>query len=310
MRVSRRTPMIRSLALASLLALSACSTEAQLRGIDPAGSPAPARPSAMPTAIPAADGPVRTRRPVLVLDDGSPQLCLGPVAESYPPQCQGLALTGWDWDDHAGDHEQADQVRWGEFAVTGTFDGAVLRVTAAVPAAQYDAASAPPEPLPGTPCPEPAGGWRVLDPATTTPQTLDATLNAAAALPGYAGAWLDQSINPASTSTDPAVVESQLNDPRRLVLNVALTRDLAGAEDELRRTWGGALCLSRARFTERQLNELALELQRLPGVLSSSAADDVVHVDVIHDDGSIQAWVDAEYGPGRVEVSPALVAAG
>lgn len=301
MPVPRRTPMHRTrlaraaLAALPILALPACSTEAELRGVDPAGSPAPtsAVPTAMPTTIPAAAGPVRTRRPVLVLDTGSPQLCLGAVAESFPPQCQGLPLAGWDWAEHPGDHEQAGRARWGEFAVTGTFDGATVQVTEAVPAARYDAASTPPEPLTGTPCPEPAGGWRVLDPATATPQALDATLTAAAALPGYAGAWLDESVGPQGP-----------------VLNVALTRDLAGAQQELRRTWGGALCLSPARHTERELGELALELQRLPGVLSSSAADDVVHLDVVHDDGTIQAWADAEYGPGRVEVSSALVAAG
>jgi hypothetical protein len=294
-----------ALVLASLLVATACSTEQQMRAVDPAGEPsaAPAA-SSMPTTIPAAPGAVRTRDLALVMDTGSPELCVGPVAESFPPQCQGLAMAGWDWADHHGVHEQQGDVRWGSFVVTGTFDGTTVTVTDAVPAALYDPMATPPEPEPGTPCQEPDGGWVVLDPVTTTPESMDATLNAAAALPGYAGAWLDQSINPADPQTEAA------NDPAKLIINVAVTQDLEGAEARLRETWGGMLCVSEATYTERELNDIALELQQLPGILSTSAAADVVHADVTYDDGSIQEWVDATYGAGRVEVSSALVDAG
>lgn len=305
----RRTPMKTAFALASLLVLAtACSTESQMRAIDPAGraSATTGSAAARPTAIPAAPGKVRTRDLALVMDTGRPELCVGPVAESFPPQCEGLALAGWDWAAHDGVFEQQGDVRWGSFSVTGTFDGTTLSATDAVPAALYDPMAAPAEPLPGTPCPEPEGGWVPVDPARTTPETLDATLTAAAALPGYAGAWLDQSINPA----DPVTRPEAANDPTRLVIDVAVTEDVAGAEATLRETWGGALCVSEARYTERELNDIALELQELPGILSTSAADDVVQAEVTYDDGSIQDWVDATYGDGRVEVSSALVDAG
>ena len=293
--------------LASLVVLAtACSTEEQMRAVDPAGEPSAAPSASMPTRIPAAPGTVRTRDLALVMDTGSPELCVGPVAESFPPQCQGLALAGWDWADHHGVHQQQGDVRWGDFSVTGTFDGTTVTVTDAVPAALYDPVATPAEPLPGTPCEEPDGGWAVVDPATTTPESMDATLNAAAALPGYAGAWLDQSIDQA----DPEAQPESANDPAGLVVNVAVTEDLDGAEARLRETWGGMLCVSEAKFTERELNEIALELQRLPGILSTSAADDVVDAEVTYDDGSIQDWVDATYGEGRVEVSSALVDAG
>ena len=49
------------------------------------------------------------------------------VAESYPPQCEGLPVTGWDWE--AVDHEEASGVRWGSYIVTGTFDGKSLVLT-------------------------------------------------------------------------------------------------------------------------------------------------------------------------------------
>ena len=89
----------------------------------------------MPTDVPAADGPVVGLG--LVLDgsaEGKPGFCLGPVAESYPPQCQGLPLEGWDWSQQRGDFDNAGGVRFGSYAVTGTFDGTTLTYESAVPA--------------------------------------------------------------------------------------------------------------------------------------------------------------------------------
>lgn len=282
----------------ALLALTACSTEGESRAVDTAGqSDAPAAgvpDGAMPTTLPAADGDVSTGGLVTVLDDGDgPELC-HVVAESLPPQCEGVPMADWVWSDHP-EHEEQSGVRWGSFALTGTFDGTTFAVTEAIPAALYDALAEAPEPLPGTPCDPPAGGWAVVDATRATPEALDATLTEAARLPGLAGTWLDQSEDPSATS-----------DPTRVIVNVAVTEDVEGAEAALRETWGGALCVSAARYTEAELNKISMELQRLPGVLSTSGAADVVHAEVLHDDGSLQAWADEEYGEGRVEITSAL----
>ncbi|QEW03254.1 hypothetical protein [Microbacterium lushaniae] len=79
-----------------------------------------------------------------VLDEGDgAQLCLGPVAESFPPQCRGIPLHGWSWDDVVPDASSGD-VRWGAYAVQGRYDGEALTVTTdATPLALYD-----PEPFP------------------------------------------------------------------------------------------------------------------------------------------------------------------
>ncbi|MDN3494406.1 hypothetical protein QL996_00545 [Planococcus sp. APC 4015] len=64
-----------------------------------------------------------------VLDsDGSVQLCLGAVAESYPPQCSGIPVTGWSWDRVEGS-ETASGVTWGAYAVQGMYDGESFEVT-------------------------------------------------------------------------------------------------------------------------------------------------------------------------------------
>ncbi|MEU6249493.1 hypothetical protein [Glycomyces sp. NPDC047010] len=49
------------------------------------------------------------------------------VAESYPPQCEGLPVTGWEWD--AVEHQEAEGVRWGTYVVQGTFDGKQFALT-------------------------------------------------------------------------------------------------------------------------------------------------------------------------------------
>jgi hypothetical protein len=130
---------------------------------------------------------------------------------------------------------------------------------------------------------------------------------AARRLEGYAGSWVDQSINPAHD--DPAgglEWELAMNDPTKLVINVQVTGDPVAAEEELRKIWGGALCVTRAEHTERELRQIQEEILDLPGVLGGGSGFDKVDVSVIFDDGSIQAWADQEYGAGVVRVFSAL----
>jgi hypothetical protein len=200
---------MRSLAaLAALLLVTACGTDTVDSGADPGGSAPP-----MPTDVPAADGPVVGLG--LVLDAGKPGFCLGPVAESYPPQCQGLAMDGWSWKGHQGEFDNAGGVRFGSFAVTGTFDGSTLTYQSAVSGALYD-------PMP----------------------------------------W------PEPTSS--------------------------AAQDH----------------TQAELDAIAEELHELPGALSTVPGDNLVVVDVVHDDGTLQEWADATYGDGLVFVHSALAPAG
>jgi hypothetical protein len=271
-----------------LSALTACSTEGEMRAVDPAGSGEPGSgasrtPSgAAPTPVP--DGEVRTSGLVTVLDDGEgPEMCLGAVSESYPPQCSGPAIKGFEWGDVGS--EQAAGVTWGSYALTGTFDGTTFTVTDAIPAALYDAMAEPTEEPLGAACESP----ETTDTKKTTPQDLDATLAAASALPGYATVWLSGN-----------------------TINVAVTDDAAGAEATLRRTWGGPLCVTTVERTDADLNAINQELQAaLPTLLTSgSFAPDTLDAQVVFDDGSIQEWVDATYGEGLVRVSSALVPVG
>ena len=204
-------PIAAAWLLLVVLSVGACGTDSGDTAEDP-GSSVPA----MPTAIPPADGPVVGLG--LVLDassGGEPGFCLGPVAESYPPQCTGLAMTGWDWWEHPGDFDRAGKVRFGSFAVTGTFDGETLTYQSAVSGALYD-------PMP---TPEPTSG--------------------------------------------------------------------AGEQ-----------------HSQAELEAIARELNELPGALTTMPGDNLVVVDVVHDDGSLQDWADSRFGDGLVFVHSALQPAG
>lgn len=267
-------------------------------------------PAERPTTTPAAPGEVLGF--AMVLDDGDgAELCLGGQADSYPPQCGGPPLVGWDWAEHEGDFEEASGVRWGAFAVTGTFDGAAITPTEVVPGHEYE----PPPDEPSrdftSPCPAPEGGWRVLDPARTTQETESQAIRAAMKVDGFAEAWVDQSINPLSglEDNDPAK-EQGMNDPTKLVLNISTAGDIAATEAVVREIWGGALCVSEARFSDKELEPIQEAMSDVPGFAGSSRGSDRVDVWVTYDDGSIQAWADQEYGQDVVLVTSALVDVG
>lgn len=237
---------------------------------------------------------------VLESPEHGPQLCLGGVADSYPPQCGGPEVVGWRWDEVDGE-ESASGTTWGTFSVVGTWDGEQLTLTE------------PPGPsTPGdhvdtdlsTPCPPPPGGWQVVDASKLGGQ--GAALDDASAQPDFAGAWLDQSINPAAAEDEPD--ESAMNDPAKLVLNLRFTGDLPRHEAEVRARWGGALCLMEAdrpvQELERIQQELVEELQPL------SAGMDVVQgtvgITLPVPDPALQASLDERYGEGTVVVSGIL----
>lgn len=277
-----RTPLLTIALAATALSLAACSTEGEMRAVDPAGGgePSTATTPAGEAPAPVPDGEVSTHGLVTVLDPGTgPELCLGAVAESYPPQCGGPKIEGFDWGDVGV--EKAAGVTWGSYAVTGTFDGTTFTATEAIPAALYDALNEDPDDPLAAACDDP----ETTDEGKTSQEDMDATLTAASALPGYASAWLSGE-----------------------TVNVAVTGDAEAAETQLRATWGGPLCVTTVERTEADLNEINQELQAaLPTLLTSgSYTPDTLDAEVMYDDGSIQEWVDATYGEGLVRVTSAL----
>jgi hypothetical protein len=138
--------MQRLIPLAALLVLAACGQGANEAGSDGAGSAADGSQSGdaqseEPT-VPSDEVVYRGALTVLQgVERDAAELC-GAVAESYPPQCGGLPVTGWDWE--AVEHDEAQGVRWGSYLVTGTFDGKSFVLTEdPVPTSEIDMADYP-----------------------------------------------------------------------------------------------------------------------------------------------------------------------
>jgi hypothetical protein len=243
---------------------------------------------------------------VLESRDHGPQLCLGAIADSLPPACEGLPIPNWRWDRVQGE-QTANGTTWGRYRLVGTYDGASFTVSGA--------ALTPPErqpsheeqfkhePRPG--CPEPEGGWAVPDPARRSERHLEPVTRAARAQPDFAGLWL---------SYLAPMGDNVAEDPGEFVLNVAFTGDLARHQAELRPRWGGRLCVTRQQRSYRRLLRIQRELQgdagsdpglRVLGTGIDESANAVSLMVVVLEERARQA-LRARYGPGAVQATAVL----
>ena len=109
-----RIPLLAAAPLLAALALGGCAT--------------PSMPGGQPPSGIAAEGEVLGQGTVLQVGDAAPMFCLGGILQSYPPQCDGPEIVGWDWDDVDG-AETASGVTWGAYALQGTWDGERFTLT-------------------------------------------------------------------------------------------------------------------------------------------------------------------------------------
>lgn len=275
--MNRRTA---ALGLAAALTVMSCGTQE-------AASPAP---------------PPRYEASLTVLEGGGhgPQLC-GTVQTSDPPQCGGPDVVGWDWS--KVEHESRAGVKWGSYRVVGTWDGARLTLTEP-PGAPVKGQEQPTgEDGLASPCPEPAGGWRPVDPAKATLEAMEKAIARAGTVAEFAGAWLDQNY-PGPPPTTGEEMEKQGNDPKRLVLNLKFTGDLADREEWIREVWGGALCISGAQRSEGELQKTQEQVVKDVGdgflSASSSVTRNRVEVEVWLATDDLRRRTDEKYGKGVV----------
>lgn len=247
-------------------------------------------------------GRFRAWATVLEKGAGGPRLCVGGIAASYPPQCSGPSVVGWDWAE--AEHTEASGVRWGGYVVVGRYDGA--RFTLTQPPEVDDGAGPRPSgqstPDFTSPCPAPDGGWVPPDPSKATDDAMNRLTELAAQQPGYAALWLDQNAGPSPGPSGPD------NDPARIIVNVSTTGDLARMTDALRAVWGGNLCVVPGARTEAELRRVQTALENAPGMLSSGA-DSIggwVDLTVVRATRQYQQQLDSTYGPGLVRLIGAL----
>lgn len=113
--LAARTALVAS----AVLLLAGCAGQGGSGGTDPNAEWVPRTP-----ALPAEVHAVAT----VLESDGTPMLCLGAIAESYPPQCSGPTVIGWDWAAVDGE-ETASGVTWGAYAVWGDWDVEMFTLT-------------------------------------------------------------------------------------------------------------------------------------------------------------------------------------
>lgn len=227
-----------------------------------------------------------TTATVLARSGGRPELCLGAIATSYPPQCGGPIVIGWDWDAVDGE-ESANGVRWTEATVRGRYDGKAFTLTAP-PMAPRPTGRPAPEPDFSPACDNPTG-----DPSATGATWGESGVNYHQSLVAI---WVS---DPAGPWDGPFV-------------GSFVVRPGAAAEvtELVRRSYRGLLCV--VERDQPTMHELTRIQTRVPEVLdhvlsvSSDHRRGVVQAHVIVADEQARRAVDDAFGPGTVELIGAL----
>lgn len=272
-----------------LLIVAACGQAAPSTGTSPAPSAAGASDAS------GAGREYVTMATVLEAGDSGPQLCHA-VAESYPPQCSGPQIVGWDWDAVDGE-ESANGVTWVDAVLTGTWDGERFTVTRPV-----EAVSAWPQPPPEDPS--------TFAPGCDEPDVVD---------PSHGRDQVDAVVGPLERA---GVASLRVSDPAGpwdgpFVLTVVVPPDRGNEITALiRKDYLGALCVvERDQPTIDELTELAEEVNATVagggtplGPQLGSAPDTergVVQVQVIAATPEARAFARQRWGD-RVVLDPVL----
>lgn len=227
-----------------------------------------------------------------------PQLCRAMLL-MMPPTCSGPEVVGWDW--NAVESQSDRGTRWGSFHLIGTWDG--TRFTITEPAKHVGSKDKPigrDEDTADfkTPCRTPAGGWEPVDPSKVSHAAEERFKALAEKDPEYAGIWISYPKGLGSGQT---------------VYVLRFTRDLPGHEREIRKTWGGPLCLLTAKHSGPELEKVRVELERrvkakTPGYLGvgSDPQNNRVRLYVTVASDHMQRDLDRRFGTGMVGLEPWL----
>ncbi len=242
--------------------------EPEIASLDAATVIAPDRePGTGPTTTGDGEQLFRAVATVLESDAHGPQLCLGAIAESYPPQCGGLDITNWTWDDLTS--ERASGTRWGSYVVVGTYDDEAQTFTLSQPArdAEPGDQTQGPEIDFSTPCAAPSGGWpeateqdliagaqQIENPAGGGGRDTG-TASPGQAIEGFGGLWLSLAPN---------------------VLNVRVAGDVAKAAAAIREFFDGPLCLVPSERSLAELRDIQSSIDADPPREMSTSNVDVV----------------------------------
>ncbi|MGB7449056.1 MAG: hypothetical protein WA892_08015 [Ornithinimicrobium sp.] len=260
-----------------------------------------------------ADGPtepaiaLRPRTPltgqgvIRQLNDDPPVVCFGPVAEAYPPECDGPLILGLDWEEMPNQRESQD-VRWGQARVVGTYDGQAFTLNR--------------PPMPPTFPVESDGGIGLNPYAQLCTEPFDDDDDGS----GWDGMSLEAETARREAAhileSKSGYVSSYMTDARS-VLNVLVVpgTDLVDLRSDLSEVWEGGLCVQSRKAPPRDAVYAAMDAlgrASLPELYSWSAAPEGglnVEVLLADDDtvNAVQQVVSAYLDPDGVHINGALV---
>jgi len=234
-------------------------------------------------------------------DDDVPGLCLGGIADSLPPQCDGIPIKGWDWDEVEGNKETASGTTWGSYEVVGTYDGATFTLKQVVGPPAYGNHDVDFT----APCDEPEGGWVADGPSNASLDDFREVMHAAEAEPDSTAVWIDHLEKPVGEQMGPFIGV------------FGFTGDLERHEAELRELWGGPICVFQQTTPFRELRRIQDDLgdggAAAVGLEQTDSGIDVttnvVEVGAIVTSEEIERALADRYGDGTVKVVAALVPA-
>lgn len=258
--------------------------------------------------LPSSQSPERTAEPgneeqkyretglVLHEPEREAKLCLSSVIQTLPPQCGGLPLVDWDWDDVTGE-ESRGGATWGTYEVTGYYDGETFTVSEAGPPPEsgsndHDSIESA--------CEEPPDGWEIPDPKEASASDREHTINKAEDEPDFVGAWIDYEGQPTEFHRS------------QEILSLAFTGDLDEHDTDARKTWGGPLCIAQFEQTYARLREIQGEFTDPNDfgldILSSDidVTRNIVLIEVVVVAPATREKVDERYGEGTVKVQAQL----
>ncbi|MFJ6632792.1 hypothetical protein ACIQMR_15580 [Streptomyces sp. NPDC091376] len=272
----------RIVAIPALILLAACGQETT------PGSTASPSPSSSPSTSPSASGQ-RYEVWATVLEHAShgPQLC-SMVLTSMPPQCGGPDVVGWTWS--AVEHKSLNGTTWGMYDLVGTWDGSRFTLTEPAKPSPPGTREVPEgdflTPDFTSPCRAAAGDREAVDPSKAGVDDYERALRTAEKDKEFAGGWID-------------------TEGGGTVLVMRFTRDLGGHEREIRRTWGGALCLTTAARSQAELRKVREQaVQKVPDLLGASIdiVDNAVSIRTYVATDEMQRDMDRRFGAGVVRL--------
>ncbi|MCH7584281.1 MAG: hypothetical protein IH941_03865 [Acidobacteria bacterium] len=251
----------------------------------------------MGTVVPYAGPPPTTSDAVeweftgAVIDDGQPHLCPSDVMTSLPPQCAGVPVVGLDWSE-VETFETTNEVKWTNLTLTGRLSEGVFYLTRPpMPPVWRGGEQDFRTPLP---CPEPDGGWRVVDEATADNES--AAVAYAQTHPEFVGNWTYQL--PPGTAYSVKVF--------------MFTGHLDQHETAIRTVYGGPLCVSLAPRSLADLEAIRSQVREVIVTAEAEAAGihlangeygdtidiftGMIEFHVLAAEDRAQDWLDAQFG--------------